>query len=114
MRAIWERLTTPPAAGDVLNPVSAVYLLVFLTGFLATAYWLREDRCPVADSDGKREQRRSCARIGLWVFGAGLVFFAVRALQIDPLWLGAPIWMVAAVIALMFTGWRCLELRRLN
>jgi hypothetical protein len=112
MNAIWDRLITPPAAGDVLNLVSAAYLVVYLVGFVACAYWLREVQSPVADAGDVAESRRDCVRTGLGIFGAGLVFFAIRALQIDPLWLGAPIWMIAAVIALMVAGWRCVEARR--
>ena len=112
MRAIWDRLITPPAAGDVLNLISAAYLVVFLVGFVACAYWLREEHGTDAAAAQVMERRRTCARTGLWIFGAGLVFFAIRALQIDPLWLGAPIWMIAAVIASMVAGWRCVDSRR--
>jgi hypothetical protein len=97
-----------------LTPLSAVYLAVFLVGFVVSAYRLRGEGCPTAEADATDDRILPCARISLSIFGSGLVFFAMRALQIDPLLLAAPIWMVAAVFALIVTGWRCIELRRLN
>jgi hypothetical protein len=114
MKSVWDWLITPPASSDVLTPLSAAYLGVFLIGFVASAYRPRGDGCPAAEADSTDGRDLPCARIGLWIFGAGLVFFAVRALQIDPFLLAAPIWMVAAVIALLVAGWRCFDARRRN
>src|SRR3954469_24676665 len=112
MKSVWDWLLTPPASGDVLNPVSAAYVGVFLVGFVVSAYKLRVESIPHAEGDATEDRILPCARLSVRIFGAGLVFFAVRALQIDPLLLGAPIWMVAAVIALIVARWRCVEVRR--
>jgi hypothetical protein len=34
----WDYLTTPPASDDVLDVFSIIYLVVFLAGFVASAY----------------------------------------------------------------------------
>jgi hypothetical protein len=114
MKVIWDWLITPPPTADLLNPLSGAYLVVFLAGFIITAYRERSHDCPVAETDPGEDRKPPCARIGLWIFGIGLVFLAVRTLQIDPLRLGAPVWMIAAVIALVVAGCRCFDVRRLN
>lgn len=108
MSALWHLLTTPPAADDVLTPFSAIYLVVFLSGFLASAFLVRSRCCSHSAGGDLLTRLWPCARLGVGVSGAGLVFFAVRALQINPLALGAPIWMIAAVVALFVGSWRCL------
>jgi uncharacterized membrane protein YadS len=112
MKNIWDVLLTPPASDDVLNPLSVVYLVVFVVGFLVVAYWLRGEGSPAAVASAAEEWSRSCLRICLCIFGAGLVFFAVRALQITPLFLGAPIWMILAVVALVVAAWRWIAEQR--
>jgi len=114
MKVIWDWLTSPAAASDAVNPLSGVYVVVFLVGFVVTAWKLRGEALLVGGANPGDERALPCAQIGLWIFGAGLVFFLVRVLQIEPLMLGAPLWMVAAVVALIFAGWRCASMRRLD
>ena len=52
---------------------------------------------------------RHWSHVGLWIFGPGLFFFGVGALQINPLSFGEPIWLVGSVIALVIAGYRCLR-----
>jgi hypothetical protein len=48
-----------------------------------------------------RRMVRRNARIALWIFGAGLFFFGVRALGINPFSFGAPIWLWLCLLALV-------------
>ena len=111
MRAVWDWLFTPPTLGNVLNPLSGLYLIVFLAGFVVSAYRLRDEIGTAPAHGAMADQSRRCARDGLVICGAGLVFFAVRTLQINPLLLAAPIWMILALLALLFAGWRCVAER---
>jgi hypothetical protein len=98
--ALWSWLTTPPTYQGVLDAFTALYLVVFALGFVASAY-LSGPRASQPSVTTRSEGLRRWATTGAAVFGAGLFFFAVRALQINPLTFGAPIWMVACVIVLL-------------
>jgi hypothetical protein len=87
----------------VFNPLIGVYLVVFFVGFVVCAYRLRDDIGSVQPG----EEQQPCARSGLVIFGAGLVLVAARLLQIDPFFLNAPAWMIAAILVLMLGSWRC-------
>ena len=109
MAAIWSWLNTPPGFREVLDPFGALYLIVFSLGFVVSAYlagpgadWLARNPIQLAGI-------QHWAAAGLWIFGAGLFFFGMRALQINPLSFGEPIWMVASVIALLIAVVRCAE-----
>ena len=108
MEALWTWLSTPPSKGDVLNLFGAFCLLLFAPGYLLSAYlagpgaaWLGKDPVQLAGI-------RRWASIGLWVFGVGLFFFGARLLQINPLWFGAPIWLVGSIVGVIFAAIRCL------
>jgi hypothetical protein len=108
MEQLWNWLSTPPAKGEVLDLFGALCLLLFAPGYLLSAYLAG----PGADRRAKDPLQlagiRHWASIGLWVFGAGLFFFGVRALQINPLWFGASIWLVGSIVAVIFAAVRCL------
>ena len=110
MDALWRWLTTPPTYEGALDAFGAAYLLVFAAGFVVSAYVSGPDANRFTGNSIRPEDARHWAMVGLGVFGIGLFFFAVRALQIDPLSFGEPIWMVGCVIALVvalvrFTIW---------
>jgi hypothetical protein len=52
---------------------------------------------------------RHWASIGLSVFGAGLFFFGVRVLQVNPLSFGEPKWLLGSLVVILFTAARCIE-----
>jgi hypothetical protein len=107
--ALWTWLSTPPPTSEVLDPFGVVYLLIFGAGFLAAAYASGDGADRMTTDPAKAAGLRHWATVGLWVFGLGLLFFGVRALQINPLTFAAPIWMVVCVIALIVAGLRCLR-----
>ncbi|MCC6315572.1 MAG: hypothetical protein IT337_16360 [Thermomicrobiales bacterium] len=55
----------------------------------------------VVPHPARRRMIRRLSEIAAMIFGSGLFFFGIRALQIDPLSLGAPIWLWLCLIALV-------------
>ena len=102
-------LITPPAMSEVLDLFGALYLLIFAPGYVLSAYLAG----PGADRLGKDPIQatgiKHWASVGLWVFGAGLFFFGARVLQINPLWFGAPTWLLGSIVAVIFATVRCLD-----
>jgi hypothetical protein len=107
MTALWTWLITPPTTDSVLDLFGIVYLIVFAGGFVVCAYASGPGAAHVARNTVQLQGILQWANIGLAVFGTGLFFFGVRALQIDPLSFGAPIWMVAMVLVLAVAAVRC-------
>jgi hypothetical protein len=101
MNAIWMSLVTPPGYSRVLDPFTAVFVLIVGLGFVISAYLAGPGAERIALSELQLAQLRRRANVGLWVFGAGLVVFGVRALQIDALTLGAPVWLIACSVAVV-------------
>jgi NhaP-type Na+/H+ or K+/H+ antiporter len=98
--ALWSWLTTPPTYQQVLGPLTALYLAIFSVGFVVSAYISGPGANRIDHDDARFDGVQRWATAGIGVFGAGLFFFIVRALQINPLSFGAPIWMLVSVIAL--------------
>ncbi len=111
MQYLWTWLNTPPAFPDVLDPFALAFAAVFTLGFLASAYLAGPAGETLARADREANVIRHWSTVGLWLFGPGLFFLAIRLLQINPLSFGEPIWLVGCVIALLvaalrFAAWR--------
>jgi hypothetical protein len=109
MGSLWTWLSTPPGTNEVLDLFGALCLLLFAPGYLLSAYLAGPGASRLAKNSIQFAGIRYWATIGLWVFGAGLFFFGVRALQINPLAFGAPIWLIVCVLAVVFTATRCID-----
>lgn len=97
----WEYLTSTPASGEIFGPFSAVFVLVFGTGFLTAAYlYYRPWTKPVGEYF-RRKTVRKASNIALWVFGTGLFFFLIRLLQINPFSFGERIWIYLCFLAFL-------------
>lgn len=107
VQSVWARLITPPDASGVLTPVTALYLAIFAVGFVVCAYVTGPAAAGIARNPVQLDGFRHWGGLGLWVFGAGLFFFAIRALQINPLTFGAPLWLLLSTIALVIYALRC-------
>jgi hypothetical protein len=109
MEQLWTWLSMPPTKTDVLDLFGILCLFVLAPGFVLSAYLAG----PGADRPGKDPAQlagiRHWAKFGLWVFGAGLFFFGIRVLHINPLWFGAPIWLLGSIVAIVFAAARCLD-----
>ena len=109
MESLWTWLGTPPAKTDVLDLFGALCLLLFSSGFVLSAYISGPGADRVARDPIQVAGIRYWATIGLWVFGAGLFFLGVRLLQINPLSLGVPIWLIVCILAVVFAATRCTD-----
>jgi hypothetical protein len=107
LEAGWNWLITPPGANSVFDPFGAAFFVVFSIGFVASSYLLGPGAGLIAKNASQLAGLKRWATIGLSLFGTGLFFFGVRALQINPLWFGAPVWMVMCVVALIIAANRC-------
>jgi hypothetical protein len=109
MAEFWTWLNTPPTTDRVLEPFAVAYLIVFAAGFVVSAYVNGPDAASLATNRVQRAGMVHWSNVGLWIFGPGLVFFGVRVLQINPLSIGEPIWLVSSVIAAVIAGARCAQ-----
>ena len=106
MGSFWIWFNTPPGKGDVLDPFGLFCLVLFVPGFVISAYLARPGADRLARDPIQLIGFRHCATMGLWVFGAGLVFFGVRAMQLNPLSFGEPKWLLAIVAVFLFSAAR--------
>jgi hypothetical protein len=109
----WDYLTTPPASGDVLDAWTIIFLAFFLVGFVFAAYtYYRPWTKPFGRLFRRRAVMKVC-NIAMWIFGAGLFFFLIRLLQINPLTFGEPIWLwlcfLAALGLLAWVGYAAIQ-----
>jgi len=109
MESLWTWLSTPPGTNEVLDLFGALCLLLFAPGFVLSAYLTGPGAARLAKNSIQFAGIRYWATIGLWVFGAGLFFLGVRALQINPLSFGAPIWLIVSILAVVFAATRCID-----
>jgi len=102
----WNFLTSAPPKTDVLSNAAILFAIVFAGGFLLSSIVAYRPRTPFVARYFRRKQVSRAASISMWVFGAGLFFFLIRLMQIDPITLGNRIWMVLlSVIALVLIVW---------
>ncbi|MCC7022831.1 MAG: hypothetical protein IT338_08385 [Thermomicrobiales bacterium] len=98
---IWSWLLTPPALAGVVDPFAIVYAVVFVAGFVLSAYAAGPGGAMLRARIGRSLDIDRWAKTGMGIFGAGLVFLGARLLQINPMGFGAPIWMVGATLVLL-------------
>jgi hypothetical protein len=109
MELFWIWLSTPPATGEVIDAFGLFSLLLLAPGFVISAYLAESGARHLGNDPVQLAGIRYCASIGLWVFGAGLFFFGLRVLQINPLSFGEPKWVVGSFVAVIFATARCVE-----
>jgi hypothetical protein len=103
-------LSPRPASPTFSTRFGLVVVAVFGIGFVVSAYLTGSGGNNVAGVELEAAEIHHWATVGLWIFGPGLYFFAMRALQINPLSFGEPIWLVASIFALIVTA--CVGLLR--
>lgn len=107
MESLWTWLSTPPGKDEVLDLFGVFCLLLLVPGFVVSAYLAGPGADRVARDSVQLAGVRHWASIGLWVFGAGLFFFGIRVMQINPLSFGQPIWLLGSILAVCFAAARC-------
>ena len=103
----WDSLTQTPDAANVFSLPALIYFVVFAIGFVTAAYLSNQGARRFGGTPVTRRGIQHCATIALYVFGAGLFFFGVRALNINPFSFGAPIWMWLSVLAVIVFAIYC-------
>ena len=96
----WDYLSTVPGPNEVFGPLAILYLVFFVVGFVVSL--------AVYNNQGKKLFPnpvifRLVRRWAGWtsvIFGAGIFFFLIRALQINPFTFAMRFWMWVTVLAL--------------
>jgi len=106
-------LFSPPPLEDVVGPVWLVYLVVFAAGFVLSVAAEGDGLARVVPHPAARRAVARYATAAAALFGAGLFFFGIRALQIDPFRFAAPIWLLLCLVAVVaYLAWAWGRLRR--
>jgi hypothetical protein len=97
----WDALTRTPAPEDVFSLPAMIFFVVFAIGFVISAYLANQGARRMAQHPVTRRAIQHLAGIAVYIFGAGLFFFGVRSLNINPFSFGSPIWMWLSILALI-------------
>lgn len=105
-------LFSPPPPEDVAGPFWLLYLLVFAAGFVLSVAAEGDGLARVLPHPAVRRAVSRYATGAAALFGAGLFFFGIRVLQIDPFRFAAPIWLLLCLVAVVaYLGWAWSRLR---
>lgn len=97
----WDGLTTAPAPGEVLTPLSILFLILFGAGFLVSILLYNDGAKRFVEHGLRRRTIQRFSGIAMIIFGIGLFFLAVELLQINPFTFGMPIWLWLSLLALL-------------
>ena len=95
----WDYMTTVPTPDEVFDPFTIAYVVLFGFGFVLSIILYNGSMRRFANHSLKRRTMRRGSSIAMTVFGIGLFFFGMRALQINPFTFGLAIWMWLSVLA---------------
>jgi phosphoglycerol transferase MdoB-like AlkP superfamily enzyme len=96
----WDYLSTVPGPNEVFGPLAILYLIVFVAGFVVTLLIYNNQGKQLFPNPVAYRLVRRWAGWALVVFGAGIFFFLIRALQINPFTFAMRFWMWVTVLAL--------------
>ena len=96
-------LSTVPDSSEVFGPFAIVFAIVFALGFLACVVVYNGGGRPLFPNNVMFRMARRWAGWGVVVFGLGLFFFAIRAVQINPFGFGKRAWLWISI--LLALGW---------
>jgi len=95
----WEYLTTRPGENEVFGPFAVLFLIAYAIGFLVSIVVYNGGARKVFPNPVLHRMARRWSAWALVVFGLGLFFFVVRALQISLLTLEMRIWMWLSILS---------------
>ncbi len=111
----WKYMTTAPATADVFDVFGIVCLTIFVLGFVGSLILSNDGGRRFARHPLTRRLLRRAGGLGTAIFGAGLFFFGIRALNIRLFTFELPIWLwltllvaVAAVVYFAYYARRVL------
>lgn len=97
----WDYLNTVPPSNDVIDGWSILLLTIFGAGFLIASVYFYRPGLPPFRGKIRRKSVQFGAGVALWIFGAGVFFFLIQLLQIDPFTFGRRIWMFLTLLAVI-------------
>ena len=95
----WEELSTLPRSDDVFNSFAIAFVVVFSIGFIASSFLYNNGARRFVDHPVTLRVLHRAGSIAMIVFGLGLFFFGIRALQINPFSFGVPFWLWLCILA---------------
>ncbi len=106
-------LSTVPGSGEVFGPFAIIFAIVFAIGFIACVAVYNGVGRPIFPNNVMFRMSRKWGGWGLCVFGLGLFFFAIRALQINPFGFGKRAWLwISILLALAWLAYIAIDLFR--
>lgn len=95
----WEYLTTRPGENEVFGPFAVLYLIAFAIGFLASIIVYNGGAKKVFPNPVLHRMARKWSAYAMTIFGLGLFFFVIRALQISLLTFEMRFWMWLSILS---------------
>jgi hypothetical protein len=109
----WDYLTTRPGENEVFGPFAVLYLTVFALGFLITIIVYNGGARKIFPNPVLHRMARKWSGFAVTLFGLGLFFFGIRALQITLLTFEMRIWMWLCILALvLLAGYAAYDYQR--
>jgi hypothetical protein len=97
----WDYLSTVPGPNEVFGPLAILYLVAFIAGFAVSLAVYNNQGKKLFPNPVMFRLVRHWAGWASVVFGAGIFFFLIRALQINPFTFAMRFWMWVTVLALL-------------
>src|SRR6478752_5193858 len=91
-------LSTVPGSGEVFGPFAIIFAFVFAIGFLACVIVYNGRGRSLFPNQVIFRMARKWGGWGVCVFGLGLFFFGIRALQINPFGFGKRAWLWISIV----------------
>jgi hypothetical protein len=95
----WDYLTTAPGENEVFGPFAVLFLIAFAIGFLGSIVVYNGGARKLFPNPVLHRMARRWSGYAMTVFGFGLFFFVIRALQINLLTFEMRIWMWLSILA---------------
>ena len=96
----WDYLSTVPGPNEVFGPLAIIYLAIFAVGFGFSLVVYNNQGKKIFPNPVLFRLFRRWAGWSSFVFGAGIFFFLIRALQINPFTFAMRFWMWVTLVAL--------------
>ncbi len=97
----WDYLSTVPGQNEVFGPLAIIYLAIFIVGFIFALVIYNNQGKQLFSNPAMYNLFRRWSGWAATVFGAGLFFFLIRALQINPFTFAMRFWMWVTLLALV-------------
>ncbi|MDQ3222222.1 MAG: hypothetical protein M3Q75_01920 [Gemmatimonadota bacterium] len=97
----WDYLSTVPGQNEVWGPFAILYIAIYGIGFVVGMVLYNGGGRSLFPNHVMYRMLKRWSSWALLVFGAGLFFFVVRALQINPFTFAMRFWMWLTVLGLV-------------